>query len=91
MGFNLFLNRLDSTRVDSSRTARSLNSARGNQEPLESFRTSMSTARVQTALAALGAEKQALLAKLQAIDAALESDEKKRASIPRGSGKYTKK
>lgn len=43
----------------------------------------MSTARVQTALAALGAEKQALLAKLNAIDAALESDEKKRVGIPR--------
>lgn len=50
---------------------------------MDTFRTSMSTARVQTALAALNAEKQALLSKLQSIDAALESDEKKRAGIPR--------
>jgi hypothetical protein len=43
----------------------------------------MDTARVHTALAALGAEKQALLAKLQQIDAALETGEKKKASMPR--------
>eukprot|EP01038_Epipyxis_sp_PR26KG_P013743 gene13743-18434_t len=49
----------------------------------ETFRTSMSTARVQTALAALTAEKQALLAKLAVIDSALETGEKKKASKPR--------
>jgi hypothetical protein len=51
----------------------------------------MSTARVQTALAALSAEKQALLAKLQSIDAALENNEKKRANIPRAGGKIRMK
>jgi hypothetical protein len=43
----------------------------------------MDTARVHTALAALGAEKQALMAKLQMIDAALETGEKKKAAAPR--------
>lgn len=38
----------------------------------------MDTARVHTALAALSAEKQALLAKLNMIDSALEVGEKKR-------------
>ncbi|RYH26656.1 hypothetical protein EON65_14320 [archaeon] len=61
-------------------TDRSMNSARSNiadlpdsSRSMETFRTSMSTARVQTVLAALSAEKQALLSKLQTIDAALES------------------
>jgi hypothetical protein len=43
----------------------------------------MSTARVHTALAALTAEKQALLSKLEAIDAALEGEEKKKVHVPR--------
>lgn len=38
----------------------------------------MSTARVHTVLAALSAEKQALLSKLQSIDCALENGEKKK-------------
>ena len=49
----------------------------------ETFRTSMDTARVHTALAALSAEKQALLAKLNMIDSALEVGEKKKISQPR--------
>ena len=51
--------------------------------PLESFRTSMSTARVHTALAALTAEKQALIAKLHMIDSALETKKKKQVAKPR--------
>jgi hypothetical protein len=47
----------------------------------------MSTSRVHTALAALTAEKQALLAKLNAIDAALEGEEKKKVSKPRGNNR----
>ena len=50
---------------------------------METSRTSMSTARVHTALAALSAEKQNLLAKLAVIDAALEIGEKKRVAVPR--------
>jgi hypothetical protein len=40
----------------------------------------MSTARVHTVLAALTAEKQALLAKLNHLDAALEANSKKKRS-----------
>ena len=43
----------------------------------------MSTARVHTALAALSAEKQALMNRLQVIDAALEGENKKKAVKPR--------
>ena len=50
---------------------------------MDTGRTYMDTARVHTALAALGAEKQSLLAKLQQIDAALETGEKKKASQSR--------
>jgi hypothetical protein len=49
----------------------------------ETFRTSMSTARVHTALAALSAEKQALMNRLQMIDSALEAENKKKATKPR--------
>lgn len=60
------------------------NSSRSvNPATFDTARTYMDTGRVHTALAALGAEKQALLAKLQQIDAALESGEKKKASMPR--------
>jgi hypothetical protein len=50
---------------------------------IDTSRTSMSTARVHTALAALSAEKQNLLSKLAMIDGALEAGEKKRTTIPR--------
>jgi len=43
----------------------------------------MSTARVHTALAALTAEKQALVAKLHMIDSALETKKKKIVAKPR--------
>eukprot|EP01040_Poterioochromonas_malhamensis_P003435 gene3435-3661_t len=78
--------RYDGEKLDSSR---SLNSQRSNpatlgtERSLETFRSSMSTSRVQTALAALTAEKQALMSKLEAIDAALEGEEKKKLSKPR--------
>eukprot|EP01039_Chlorochromonas_danica_P004286 gene4286-4706_t len=58
------------------------NSSRSDH--LDSARTSMSTARVHTVLAALTAEKQALLSKLQSIDAALESGEKKKMKTRTG-------
>ena len=64
---------------DSSRSNPPI-SARSN---IDTSRTSMSTARVHTALAALSAEKQNLLAKLAMIDSALETGEKKRVSVPR--------
>jgi hypothetical protein len=54
-------------------------SATARSEPMETFRTEMSTARVHTALAALAAEKQALIAKLANIDSALETDKKKKS------------
>ena len=44
----------------------------------------MSTARTQTALAALAAEKQLLESRLSAIDAALEQENKKTYTRPRG-------
>ena len=44
----------------------------------QTFRTEMSTARVHTVLAALTAEKQALLAKLNAIDSTLETEKKRK-------------
>ena len=47
----------------------------------DTYRTYMSTARVHTALAALSAEKQALLHKLQVIDSALEAGQKKQVSV----------
>lgn len=67
--------------VPSSSRSNVPNSSRTNT--LETGRTYMDTARVHTALAALGAEKQALLSKLQQIDAALETGERKKASLPR--------
>ena len=62
---------------NSARTSSNLGTARS--EPLETFRTAMSTARVHTALAALAAEKQALMSKLATIDSALEVDKKKKS------------
>jgi hypothetical protein len=47
--------------------------------PLDSFRSTMSTGRVHTALAALNAERDALKSKLAFIDAQLESESKKKA------------
>lgn len=46
--------------------------------PQETFRSTMSTTRVQVALAALTAEKDALRAKLAFIDQQLEADSKKK-------------
>ena len=45
------------------------------------FRTEMSTARVHTVLAALTAEKQALLAKLNSIDDTLAAEKKRRTPL----------
>ena len=71
-------------RIESSRsTYEAPNSTRSNPansartDNLETFRTSMDTARVHTALAALTAEKQSLLSKLQLIDSALDTGKKK--------------
>lgn len=65
----------------SSDTLGPLNSQRGQQtergENMDTFRSTMSTARVQTALAALTAEKLALEQRLERIDAALEGEKKK--------------
>jgi hypothetical protein len=58
-------------------SARSVKTARSAQS-MDTFRTSMSTARVHTVLAALSAEKQALLSKLRTIDAALEQSKEKK-------------
>lgn len=69
--------------VPSSSRSNIPSSSRSNPATMETGRTYMDTARVHTALAALGAEKQALLAKLQMIDTALETGEKKKASQPR--------
>ena len=52
-------------------------SARGPEGNMDTFRSTMSTARVHTALAALTAEKNALEARLQKIDASLESEKRK--------------
>jgi len=57
-------------------------SARGGPEvEIETFRSTMDTARVHTALAALSAERQALMSKLAYIDSALEAEGKKKASL----------
>lgn len=71
------------------KSARSVNSARSNlatdrTSGEETFRTYMSTGRVHTALAALSAEKQALIAKLNVIDAALETGSRNNALKSRG-------
>ena len=68
---------------NSSRSNVPSSSRSNNPATMDTCRTYMDTGRVHTALAALGAEKQALLAKLQMIDAALETGEKKKASQPR--------
>jgi hypothetical protein len=47
-------------------------------EPILTNRSVMDTARVHTALAALSAERNVLISKLQYIDSALESEKKKR-------------
>ena len=49
-------------------------------EPILTNRSVMDTARVHTALAALSAERNVLISKLQYIDSALESEKKKRNS-----------
>lgn len=50
----------------------------------DTFRSTMSTARVHTALAALTAEKNSLESRLLRIDSALESEKKKTATKFRG-------
>jgi hypothetical protein len=64
-------------------TQRSIQSSSSNNKQadgsLDSYRSSMSTARVYTALAALTAEREALKAKLSIIDSQLESGKKKKA------------
>jgi hypothetical protein len=78
---------LDSARSNkSNQTARSIDPA-ATGRTVDTFRSTMSTSRVHTALAALTAEKQALMAKLNAIDAALEGEEKKKVSKPRGNNR----
>ena len=52
-------------------------------DQLESVRSTMSTGRVQTALAALAAEKVALESKLIQIEAELEQENRKIMSRPR--------
>ena len=49
-------------------------------EPILTNRSVMDTARVHTALAALAAERNVLISKLNYIDSALESEKKKRNS-----------
>ena len=49
-------------------------------EPILTNRSVMDTARVHTALAALAAERNVLISKLNYIDSALESEKKKRSS-----------
>lgn len=71
--------------VATARSSQSIQTGRSGttDRTMDTFRTSMSTARVHTALAALAAEKQALMSKLQSIDAALETTEKKKVSKTR--------
>lgn len=81
-----------SARPDGSNTARSVTqsarlSARSNMgetartmDPLDSCRSTMSTSRVHTALAALTAEKNALEARLAKIDSSLELEKRKNVS-----------
>lgn len=78
----------DKDAIQSKASARELQpqvSARESQpqvsardEPLTTNRSVMDTARVHTALAALAAERNVLISKLQYIDSALESEKKKR-------------
>lgn len=67
-----------SARGEGSSTARDIN-ASGPE--IETFRSTMDTARVHTALAALSAERQALMSKLAYIDSALEAEGKKKTSL----------
>lgn len=50
------------------------------EEPILTNRSVMDTARIHTALAALSAERNVLISKLQYIDSALESEKKKRST-----------
>mmetsp|Transcript_5240 Transcript_5240/g.5370 ORF Transcript_5240/g.5370 Transcript_5240/m.5370 type:complete len:103 (+) Transcript_5240:184-492(+) len=73
---------LISSRSSISNTARSsVSSAR--YDGMESTRSTMSTSRVQTALAALAAEKDSLQTQLSQIDAALETENRRVMSKPR--------
>mmetsp|Transcript_13703 Transcript_13703/g.20519 ORF Transcript_13703/g.20519 Transcript_13703/m.20519 type:complete len:99 (-) Transcript_13703:136-432(-) len=56
----------------------------GRSEIMESSRDTMSTARVTTALAALAAERHQLEGRLAMIDAALEQENRKAVTRPRG-------
>ena len=66
-------------RSEASGTARSakVETARSGAEAMDSFRSTMSTARAHTALAALTAHKSALEARLAIVEAALEAESKR--------------
>ena len=71
----------DSARGSARDSARgsARDSARGD-DSMDTFRSTMSTARVHTALAALTAEKNALEARLMKIDSTLEGEKRKGVS-----------
>lgn len=75
---------LDSTRSSARGSARSNPQYSSRTDVPESSRETMSTSRAQTAMAALAAEKQLLESRLAAIDAALEQENKKTFTRPRG-------
>ena len=70
--------------TDRSPRPESSNGDAGGGGVLETSRDYMSTARVHTALAALTAEKQELLAKLSFIESTLEAEGKKKLMRARG-------
>ena len=59
-----------------------INSAR-SEKPIDSARSTLNTARAETALAALAAERSALENRLAIIEAALEQEDKKNSQKPR--------
>ena len=67
-------------------SARSIQQS-GRSDVLDSGRTTLSTARVHTAIAALAAERHALEARLQMVEAALAEESGKKAHRVRSGNK----
>mmetsp|Transcript_31564 Transcript_31564/g.69549 ORF Transcript_31564/g.69549 Transcript_31564/m.69549 type:complete len:122 (-) Transcript_31564:157-522(-) len=74
---------IDSARSSVPESSRSSSRSSTATSRTDTARTYMDTSRVHVALAALGAEKQSLLMKLQQIDSALEVGARKKAAQSR--------
>jgi hypothetical protein len=71
--------------LDSARSEEIIMSARTVEEPA-TFRSTMTTSRAHSAIAALAAQRQALEGRLAIVEAALENEGKRQFFKPRGTG-----